>query len=78
MLPHCPAVGAIPELVLKHPRIFEYKLTPIGKALAKGAARIKIDTVPTPTGEVAVAVNYFREGAAFMTSPVSPMAPMDQ
>jgi hypothetical protein len=36
-----------------------------------------VDTVPTPSGEVAVAVNYFREGAAFMTSPVSPMPPME-
>jgi hypothetical protein len=75
--PH-PAVGSVPELVLKHPRIFEYKLTPSGRALAKGAARIKVDTVPTPTGEVAVAINYFRENAAFMESPVSPMPPTEK
>ncbi len=33
---------AIPDLVLKHPRIFEYKLTPDGKELAKGKARIQV------------------------------------
>lgn len=71
-------MGSIADLVLKHPRIFEYKLTPSGKALAKGAARIKVDTVPTPSGEVAVAINYFRENAAFLQSPVSPMPPSEQ
>lgn len=68
---------AIPDLVLKHPRIFEYKLTPDGKELAKGKARIQVDVVPAGlNGEKACAVNYFREGASFMEAPVSPVGPV--
>lgn len=46
------------------------------KALAKGAARIQVDTLPLPGGRVAVGVNYHRDGASFVGAPVSPMAPM--
>lgn len=67
--------GQIPDVVLKHPRIFEYKVMEDGKALQKGAARIQVDAVPLPEGRNAVAVNYFREGAAFLGAPVSPMPP---
>lgn len=67
----------VPDVVLKHPRIFEYKVMDDGRALQKGAARIQVDAVPLPGGKgEAVAVNYFREGAAFLASPVSPMPPM--
>lgn len=31
------------RLVLQHPRIFEYKVTEDGMALAKGKARIQVD-----------------------------------
>lgn len=37
-----PADASIPDLVLKHPRIFEYKVTADGKDLAKGKARIQV------------------------------------
>lgn len=43
-LPHMRIVNAgeaIPDIVLKHPRIFEYKVTPEG-VLAKGKARIQV------------------------------------
>ncbi|KXZ54172.1 hypothetical protein GPECTOR_5g269 [Gonium pectorale] len=69
--------SGVPDLVLKHPRIFEYKLTPDGKALAKGRARIQVDVVPAGLdGSMACAVNYFREGASFLEAPVSPVGPM--
>lgn len=32
----------MPDVVLKHPRIFEYKVMEDGKALQKGAARIQV------------------------------------
>lgn len=69
--------ASIPDLVLKHPRIFEYKLTEDGKALAKGKARIQVDVVPMGLlgSESVVAVNYFREGASFLEAPVSPVGP---
>lgn len=71
-----PATG-VPDLVLKHPRMFEYRLTEDGKSLHKGKARIQVDVVPVGTnGEMAVAVNYFREGASFLEAPVSPVGPM--
>lgn len=66
----------VPDVVLKHPRIFEYKPMEDGVALQKGAARIQVDALPLPGGGEAVAVNYFREGASFLASPVSPMPPM--
>lgn len=68
--------GSVADLVLRHPRIFEYKVTPEGRFLSKGAARIQVDAVPSLTGDApAVAVNYHRENAAFMVSPVSPVPP---
>lgn len=70
------ADDSVADLVLRHPRIFEYKVTPDGKDLAKGAARIQVDVVPMPDGSKATAVNYFRNGASFLASPVSPIPPM--
>jgi len=70
------AEDSIADLVLRHPRIFEYKVTSEGKDLAKGAARIQVDGLPMPDGTKATAVNYFREGASFLGSPVSPLPPM--
>eukprot|EP00879_Flechtneria_rotunda_P001587 GHRR01001746.1.p1 GENE.GHRR01001746.1~~GHRR01001746.1.p1 ORF type:complete len:243 (+),score=70.72 GHRR01001746.1:169-897(+) len=67
--------GSIADLVLRHPRIFEYKVTPEGKYLTKGAARIQVDVLPLPDGSQAVGVNYFRENTAFLASPVSPVPP---
>ena len=52
------------------------QVTPEGRFLSKGAARIQVDAVPSLTGDApAVAVNYHRENAAFMVSPVSPVPP---
>lgn len=34
--------ASVPDLVLKHPRIFEYKVSEDGKVLAKHAARIQV------------------------------------
>ncbi|GIL74699.1 hypothetical protein Vretimale_2333 [Volvox reticuliferus] len=69
--------SGIPDLVLKHPRIFEYRVTEDGKNLKKGKARIQVDVVPvSANGETAAAVNYFREGASFLEAPVSPVGPM--
>ncbi|KAG2485315.1 hypothetical protein HYH03_015988 [Edaphochlamys debaryana] len=69
--------SGIPDLVLKHPRIFEYKLSEDGAHLHKGKARIQVDVVPAgANGEVACAVNYYREGASFLEAPVSPVGPM--
>ncbi|PNW71373.1 hypothetical protein CHLRE_16g651550v5 [Chlamydomonas reinhardtii] len=69
--------SGIPDLVLKHPRIFEYKLSADGSELVKGRARIQVDVVPVgANGEQACAVNYFREGASFMEAPVSPVGPV--
>ncbi|KAF8059703.1 hypothetical protein HT031_005111 [Scenedesmus sp. PABB004] len=67
--------GSVADLVLRHPRIFEYKVSPEGKFLVKGAARIQVDAVPLPDGSAATAVNYFRENTSFLGSPVSPMPP---
>lgn len=36
----------------------------------------QVDVVPLPDGRQAVGVNYFREGASFLGSPVSPIPPM--
>jgi hypothetical protein len=87
--------AVVPELLLAHPRIFEYRVTDESAAsVAKGAARIQVDVVPaalmraaagkkgaaaaeSSEGEgPAIAVNYFREGASFLQSPVSPAPPM--
>jgi hypothetical protein len=51
------------------------QVTPEGKYLVKGAARIQVDALPMPDGSAAVAVNYFRENTSFMASPVSPAPP---
>ena len=72
-----PAAG-VPDLVLKHPRIFEYRVAPGQDYLAKGAARIQVDIVPLPGGGKAAGVAYFREGASFLTSPVSPVGPLSK
>lgn len=68
---------SIPDLVLKHPRIFEYKLeSPDAAYLVKGRARIQVDVLPMgPGGEKVAGVNYFRDNAAFLESPVSPSGP---
>jgi hypothetical protein len=100
--------SVVPELLLEHPRIFEYRVTDEGAAaVAKGAARIQVDVVSAAAlqaaaaaagaggkraaaaaaavaaglggtvGEApAIAVNYYREGASFLESPVSPAPPM--
>lgn len=65
----------VPDVALKNPRIFEYKVVEGSKALEKGAARIQVDTLPLPDGRQAVGVNYFRQGASFSGAPVSPLAP---
>jgi hypothetical protein len=52
------------------------QVTDDAKALHKGAARIQVDVLPLPDGTTATAVNYYREGASFIGSPVSPMPPM--
>jgi hypothetical protein len=67
--------SSVADLVLRHPRIFEYKVTPEGKYLVKGAARIQVDALPLPDGSTAVGVNYFRENTQFLESPVSPLPP---
>jgi hypothetical protein len=94
--------GVVPELLLEHPRIFEYRVTDeSAAAVSKGAARIQVDVVPAAALKAAaaassgkkgaaaaalaaasdgdapaIAVNYYREGAAFLESPVSPAPPM--
>ncbi|MEW5314326.1 MAG: hypothetical protein WDW38_005834 [Sanguina aurantia] len=69
--------GSIPSLVLKHPRIFEYKLMAEGSSLSKGKARIQVDVIPAGlSGEMSAAVTYYREGASFLVSPVSPIGPL--
>ncbi len=67
---------AIPDLLLQHPRIFEYMPVEGQPHLAKLKARIQVDVVPFGGAQPAVAVNYFREGATFMESPVSPSGPL--
>ncbi|KAJ9517132.1 hypothetical protein QJQ45_009114 [Haematococcus lacustris] len=91
---------SIPDLVLKHPRIFEYRLeSSDASSLCKGRARIQIlvegcarcelvaqetstgahvqvDVLPIgPNGSKVAAVNYFRDNATFLESPVSPVPP---
>lgn len=51
------------------------QVTPEGKYLVKGAARIQVDALPMPDGSTAVGVNYFRENTQFLESPVSPLPP---
>lgn len=68
--------GGIPDLVLKHPRIFEYKVSEDGVTLYKNKARIQVDVLPIPSGEKVVGVNYYREGASFLEAPVSPVTPL--
>ncbi|GFH22558.1 mitochondrial transcription termination factor, partial [Haematococcus lacustris] len=68
---------SIPDLVLKHPRIFEYRLeSSDASSLCKGRARIQVDVLPIgPNGSKVAAVNYFRDNATFLESPVSPVPP---
>jgi len=68
----------IPDLVLKHPRIFEYKLESSDAAyLVKGRARIQVDVLPAgPNGTKVAGVNYFRDNTTFLESPVSPVGPV--
>ena len=51
------------------------QVTPEGKYLVKGAARIQVDAMPLPDGTEAVAVNYFRQNTHYLESPVSPLPP---
>lgn len=69
---------SIPDLLLKHPRIFEYKLeSEDAPYLVKGRARIQVDVLPVgPDGAKVAGVNYFRDVAAFLESPVSPAGPL--
>lgn len=72
---------SIPDLVLKHPRIFEYKVSQNEDEpyLVKGRARIQVDVLPLgPNGTSVAAVNYFRDVATFLSSPVSPSGPSPQ
>jgi len=102
----------VPDLLLAHPRVFEYRVSAdeSAAAVSKGAARIQVDAVPEAVMAAArgaggggkrgaaqaaaaaamatvaagggagerpsIAVNYFREGASFLASPVSPAPPM--
>eukprot|EP00798_Chlamydomonas_sp_ICE-L_P011184 gene11184-18798_t len=61
---------SVPDLVLKHPRIFEYKV---------GDTDYVVDVVPAlpPKTDKVASVCYFREGASFMVAPVSPAGPVD-
>lgn len=70
--------ASIPDLVLKHPRIFEYKVEEGSDYVVKGLARIQVDVLPAlpPKTEMVCSVNYFREGASFMVAPVSPAGPV--
>jgi hypothetical protein len=63
-------MGSLLLLLLLLPQV-----TPEGRYLTKGAARIQVDVVPLPDGSKAVGVNYFRENTQFMASPVSPVPP---
>lgn len=74
--------ASIPDLLLKHPRIVEYTIVEGQPYVSKLKARIQVDVVPPPPGSSegtlpAAAVNYYREGAAFLVSPVSPSGPLD-
>jgi len=67
--------GGVPDILLKHPRIFEY-VTEAGKPyLVKGRARIQVDCLPLGD-KPAAAVNYFRDNASFSVAPVSPSGPL--
>ncbi|KAF5843685.1 mitochondrial transcription termination factor [Dunaliella salina] len=66
----------IADLVLQHPRIFEYKVDETTTYLTKGRARIQVDVLPIgPDGAKVAAVNYFRDIATFLEAPVSPVPP---
>lgn len=39
---------------------------------------LQVDVLPMPDGTKAAGVSYFREGASFFGSPVSPMGPVSQ
>jgi hypothetical protein len=69
--------NSIPDLVLKHPRIYEYKVDVDSKVLTKGGARIKVDILPHPSGQTVASVSYYRVGTSFLEAPVSPMPPSD-
>ena len=74
--------ASIPDLLLKHPRIVEYTVVEGRSFITKLKARIQVDVVPpvpgSPEGTLpAAAVNYYREGATFLVSPVSPSGPLD-
>eukprot|EP00199_Chlamydomonas_sp_CCMP681_P006440 CAMPEP_0119106548 /NCGR_PEP_ID=MMETSP1180-20130426/4640_1 /TAXON_ID=3052 ORGANISM="Chlamydomonas cf sp, Strain CCMP681" /NCGR_SAMPLE_ID=MMETSP1180 /ASSEMBLY_ACC=CAM_ASM_000741 /LENGTH=218 /DNA_ID=CAMNT_0007091911 /DNA_START=90 /DNA_END=746 /DNA_ORIENTATION=+ len=69
--------SAVPDLVLKHPRLFEYKAEMEEAVyLSKGRARIQVDVITLPDGEKVVAVNYYRDVASFLESPVAPAPPL--
>lgn len=69
--------NSIADLAFQHPRIFEYRVTDGGKLLSKGQARVKVDVLPVPGGP-ACAVTYYREGASFLSAPVSPALPLPE
>lgn len=66
------SAGLTRRTCLHHPQV-----NSDAKYLEKGKARIQVDVVPLPNGTSAVGVNYFREGASFLASPVSPVGPLN-
>ena len=63
----------------RHPRLLTYSAPADGGGpLCSGAARASVALVDAPGGgPPAVSVSIWREGAAFLTAPVSPWKPVD-
>lgn len=61
----------------RHPRLLAYDApASAGGPLASGGARASVALVDAPAGK-AVSVSLWREGASFLTSPVSPWRPAE-
>ena len=65
---------AAAQLLQQHPKLLLYSVLSDGSKLQRGQARASVDVVER-NGAKFANVNYWREGAAFNTAPLTPWKP---
>lgn len=69
-----PAGQSAAQLLQQHPKLLLYTVLSDGSKLQRGQARASVDVVER-NGAKFANVNYWREGAAFNTAPLTPWRP---
>ena len=65
---------AAAQLLQQHPKLLLYTMLSDGSKMQRGQARASVDVVERDGAKFAN-VNYWREGAAFNTAPLTPYRP---